>query len=548
MSHQCVPSWDLDDTLNSSRFTTLPPNLSTLDYEVAELTWVNGQLAMHGLGPPRVLAKPFPAAKYAAMWDKPSVGDTLESIVNQATTTTTLPLPLPPTQPQQKLPLTATTAAAANADALPCWFDHYHLRPTSAAHPSLAMDALVPSSSLNDSTSRHVPDPTSAEMRITTPSTTIGVGSGGGGSSTHVGSCSGTGAIGRRSRREERVARVPTGLSGESASASATFGLTANTLDLETGFGSTSTQENTTAGIPSPSYTKHTTVDDRDSVAHSRSHQKREEGFEFDEDKKQSQSGKSSVSTKRSRAAAIHNQSERKRRDKINQKMKTLQKLVPNSSKTDKASMLDEVIEYIKQLQAQVQMMNRLNMPHMMMPLTLQQQLHMSLMARMSMGMGMGMGLMDMNPIGHRNITAIPPILNPATFMPMTSWDATGDHRLQPPSAAVMPDPLSTFLACQTQVHLVARLSSRYLVTSSELPSETTSTFTTLLALAPTDVIFQMTVEAKLTREYEEFGPRRFHGKPDLIEAERFIKSHEKIQRLLRIDDSRKPELASFSL
>ncbi|KAK9142979.1 hypothetical protein Syun_012379 [Stephania yunnanensis] len=451
MSHQCVPSWDLDDTLNSSRFTTLPPNLSTLDYEVAELTWVNGQLAMHGLGPPRVLAKPLPTAKYAAMWDKPSVGDTLESIVNQATTTTTtttLPLPLPPTQLQQKLPLTATAAAAANADALPCWFDHYHLRPTAAAHPSLAMDALVPSSSLNDSTSRHVPDPTSAKMRITTPATTVGVGSGGGGSSTRVGSCSGTGAIGRRSRREERVARVPTGLSGESASASATFGLTANTLDLETGFGSTSTPENTTAGIPSPSYTKHTTLDDRDSVAHSRSHQ-REEGFEFDEDKKQSQSGKSSVSTKRSRAAAIHNQSERKRRDKINQKMKTLQKLVPNSSKTDKASMLDEVIEYIKQLQAQVQMMNRLNMPHMMMPLTLQQQLHMSLMARMSMGMGMG--LMDMNPIGHRNITAIPPILNPATFMPMTSWDATGDPRLQPPSAAVMPDPLSTFLACQTQ-------------------------------------------------------------------------------------------------
>ncbi|KAK8445469.1 hypothetical protein SEVIR_9G331800v4 [Setaria viridis] len=42
---------------------------------------------------------------------------------------------------------------------------------------------------------------------------------------------------------------------------------------------------------------------------------------------------RSSISTKRSRAAAIHNESERKRRDRINQKMKTLQKLVPNSSK-----------------------------------------------------------------------------------------------------------------------------------------------------------------------------------------------------------------------
>ncbi|KAK9102983.1 hypothetical protein Sjap_020237 [Stephania japonica] len=441
MSHQCVPSWDLDDdTPNSSRLT-LPPNLSTLDYEVAELTWENGQLAMHGLGPPRVVAKPFTAAKYAATWDKQRLGDTLESIVNQATTT----LPSPP--PQQKLiPLTA-------ADTHPCWFDHYHLRPTAAAaaahdlhhhHPPLAMDALVPSSSLNDSTSsRHVPDPASANLITTThpDSTTVGVGvgfgssSGGGSSSTPVGSCSGTGTMqGSWKRREERVARVPTGLSGETASATATatIGVTVDTRDVDVGFGSTSTPESTTAGNPSPSYTKPaTTVDDHDSVAHSRSHhQKREEGFE--EDKKKSQSGNSSVSTKRSRAAAIHNQSER----------------------SDKASMLDEVIEYIKQLQAQVQMMNRLNMPHMMMPLTLQQQLQMSLMARMSMGMGMGMGLMDMNPIGHRNITTMPPILNPATFMPMTSWDgATGDHhhRLQPPSAAVMPDPLSTFLACQTQ-------------------------------------------------------------------------------------------------
>ena len=82
-----------------------------------------------------------------------------------------------------------------------------------------------------------------------------------------------------------------------------------------------------------------------------------------DEEDKKRGTGKSSVSSKRRRAAAIHNQSERvcplplplplslslsfflskfyelfniylqKRRDKINQRMKTLQKLVPNSSK-----------------------------------------------------------------------------------------------------------------------------------------------------------------------------------------------------------------------
>ncbi|KAG5540204.1 hypothetical protein RHGRI_020435 [Rhododendron griersonianum] len=35
-------------------------------------------------------------------------------------------------------------------------------------------------------------------------------------------------------------------------------------------------------------------------------------------------------------------------------KMKALQNLIPNSNKTDKASMLDDAIEYLKQLQLQV--------------------------------------------------------------------------------------------------------------------------------------------------------------------------------------------------
>ncbi|XP_065878006.1 transcription factor PIF7-like isoform X4 [Euphorbia lathyris] len=40
-----------------------------------------------------------------------------------------------------------------------------------------------------------------------------------------------------------------------------------------------------------------------------------------------------SGSSRRNRAASVHNQSERRRRDRINQKMKALQKLVPNASK-----------------------------------------------------------------------------------------------------------------------------------------------------------------------------------------------------------------------
>ncbi|XP_061342773.1 transcription factor PIF4-like isoform X2 [Gastrolobium bilobum] len=62
-------------------------------------------------------------------------------------------------------------------------------------------------------------------------------------------------------------------------------------------------------------------------------------------------------SYRRSRAAEVHNLSERRRRDRINEKMKALQQLIPNSNKTDKASMLDEAVEYLKSLQLQLQVM-----------------------------------------------------------------------------------------------------------------------------------------------------------------------------------------------
>ncbi|KQK21024.1 transcription factor PIF4 isoform X2 [Brachypodium distachyon] len=60
---------------------------------------------------------------------------------------------------------------------------------------------------------------------------------------------------------------------------------------------------------------------------------------------------------RRARAAEVHNQSERRRRDRINEKMKALQELVPHCNKSDKASILDEAIEYLKSLQLQVQIM-----------------------------------------------------------------------------------------------------------------------------------------------------------------------------------------------
>ncbi|KAL5224742.1 hypothetical protein ABZP36_011381 [Zizania latifolia] len=63
------------------------------------------------------------------------------------------------------------------------------------------------------------------------------------------------------------------------------------------------------------------------------------------------------TTAKRRRAAEVHNLSERRRRDRINEKMRALQELIPHCNKTDKASMLDEAIEYLKSLQLQLQMM-----------------------------------------------------------------------------------------------------------------------------------------------------------------------------------------------
>ncbi|KAG8043506.1 hypothetical protein GUJ93_ZPchr0068g2953 [Zizania palustris] len=61
--------------------------------------------------------------------------------------------------------------------------------------------------------------------------------------------------------------------------------------------------------------------------------------------------------TRRSRSADFHNFSERRRRDRINEKLKALQELLPNCTKTDKVSMLDEAIDYLKSLQLQLQML-----------------------------------------------------------------------------------------------------------------------------------------------------------------------------------------------
>ncbi|XP_077244686.1 uncharacterized protein LOC143884784 [Tasmannia lanceolata] len=59
-------------------------------------------------------------------------------------------------------------------------------------------------------------------------------------------------------------------------------------------------------------------------------------------------------SKKRKRSAEMHNSSERRRRNRIKEKMNALQELIPNCNKLDKVSMLDEAIEYLKTLQMQL--------------------------------------------------------------------------------------------------------------------------------------------------------------------------------------------------
>ncbi|KAK6938665.1 Myc-type, basic helix-loop-helix (bHLH) domain [Dillenia turbinata] len=110
-------------------------------------------------------------------------------------------------------------------------------------------------------------------------------------------------------------------------------------------------------------------------------------------------------SSKRNRAAEVHNLSEKRRRSRINEKMKALQSLIPNSNKTDKASMLDEAIEYLKQLQLQVQMLsvrNGLSLNPIQLPLQLPQT---------GMGFHEGSGLLSADatlvtfPVNHESST-----------------------------------------------------------------------------------------------------------------------------------------------
>ncbi|GLT43714.1 hypothetical protein SLA2020_176460 [Shorea laevis] len=64
------------------------------------------------------------------------------------------------------------------------------------------------------------------------------------------------------------------------------------------------------------------------------------------------------VRARRGQATDPHSVAERLRRERIAERMRALKELVPIANKTDKASMLDEIIDYVKFLQLQVKVLS----------------------------------------------------------------------------------------------------------------------------------------------------------------------------------------------
>ncbi|KAH7659437.1 Myc-type basic helix-loop-helix (bHLH) domain-containing protein [Dioscorea alata] len=178
------------------------------------------------------------------------------------------------------------------------------------------------------------------------------------------------------------------------------------------------------------------------------------EGVEEIEKKKK----KSKKVMRRSKAATIHNQSERKRRDMINEKMQALQKLVPNSRKTDKASILDEVINYLKQLQNQVKMMTCISHMMMMMP-----NLQMSMMAQAAQmtQMGLGLNFMDFGSFVRPGTVPIPlpPLHHPLSFPPFT---IAGERMLQASSCSLSSNFFSAFMQQRMNMEAYKKMATMY--------------------------------------------------------------------------------------
>lgn len=220
---------------------------------------------MHGLGLPRVPVKHSTNAATTPnkdTWEKPRASGTLESIVNQATT-------IPH---RGKSPFFAGGGMYGNV--LVPWLDPQRAAAISATTNGMTMDALVPCS-----------NPTK-EQRIQTMDSIsrVGIGTYMVGGPTPVGSCSAAPAATQEEGalvvaaavKRGRVAHVVGSGRGQSVSGSGTFGrqseqVTLDTYEREFGMGGfTSTSIASLDNTSSEKQCTKTTVDDHDSVCHSR--------------------------------------------------------------------------------------------------------------------------------------------------------------------------------------------------------------------------------------------------------------------------------------
>ncbi|KAI3800431.1 hypothetical protein L1987_28522 [Smallanthus sonchifolius] len=334
--NQRVPNCDLED---------INPNhdIYKLDYEVAEITWENGQLTLHELGSRRVPTKSQPTTS----WDQPRSAETLEALVNQATL-----------QPYCK------TDATFNDNELVPWM-HYN-NPTIDVNlnnqsATMTSDALVPN------THNRTSDGSAQAQRSIKSAREAGC-------STRASSCSGNPFM------DPRVARGTTTetynwSSCKDMSVSGTF----VTPDTYTGDLGGRRLTSTSTGSPENTNTS---------------------------------SGRDFSNSTFPDHTACHRRTQ-----------------------SDKASMLDEVIEHIKQLQLQIHTANMMNMSPMMMSLVMQQQLQFQKYMMNSMGMGMGM-------------ENIQPRFHPSAFMP--SWNNQATDQVV--NTNTMPGaPMPAFLAPRNQ-------------------------------------------------------------------------------------------------
>ncbi|XP_022921401.1 transcription factor PIF7-like isoform X1 [Cucurbita moschata] len=153
-------------------------------------------------------------------------------------------------------------------------------------------------------------------------------------------------------------------------------------------------------------------------------------------------------------------QSERRRRDRINQKLKDLQKLVPNRSKTDRASLLDDTIQYLKQLKAQVQFMCsiRSDVPQMIVPLGMQQQqqqLQVSLLAAR-------MGLLDTASMASSSSSFPCAAACSPTLLPSIISSTKPKYKLSTSAFVPPTDPFCTLLAQSMDMDLYSKMVTLY--------------------------------------------------------------------------------------